>query len=88
MADRSCLAGAGGDPRPVQIGPQLGSLSHLTGFAAARLALTQPERVAVMVNDRVLRRSDLDATGLSGGDSVEIVTFAGGGDARFERTGR
>ena len=48
----------------------------------------QPERVAVMVNDRVLRRSDLDATGLSGGDSVEIVTFAGGGDARFERTGR
>lgn len=33
------LTGAGSDPRPVQIGDQLGNLSHQSGFGADRLLL-------------------------------------------------
>ena len=36
-------------------------------------------RVAVMVNDEVVRRANLDATGLSDGDRIEIIEMVGGG---------
>lgn len=38
-----------------------------------------PLRVAVEVNLRVIRRSDLDSHPLREGDTVEIVNFVGGG---------
>jgi sulfur carrier protein len=37
------------------------------------------ERVAVMVNEAVIRRGDLDATELRDGDAVEVITMVGGG---------
>jgi thiamine biosynthesis protein ThiS len=39
----------------------------------------KPERLAVEVNRRIVRRSDWDSTSLSDGDKVEIVHFVGGG---------
>jgi sulfur carrier protein len=37
------------------------------------------DRVAVAVNDRVLRKEERDSFVLKEGDIVEIFTFAGGG---------
>lgn len=37
------------------------------------------ERVAIMVNETVVRRADLDATELHDGDVVEVITMVGGG---------
>jgi thiamine biosynthesis protein ThiS len=43
-------------------------------------ALAVPrERVAVMVNEAVIRRADLDAAELCEGDAVEVITMVGGG---------
>ena len=39
----------------------------------------QPERVAVLVNDSVIRRAAIISTMISEGDSVEIVMLAAGG---------
>ncbi len=39
----------------------------------------QRERVAVVVNENVVRRADLDNTSLSENDTVEIITMVGGG---------
>jgi thiamine biosynthesis protein ThiS len=36
-------------------------------------------RVAVMVNEAVIRRADLDAAELREGDAVEVITMVGGG---------
>ena len=38
-----------------------------------------PERVAVEVNLKVIKRSDYGACRLHDGDSVEVVYFVGGG---------
>lgn len=38
-----------------------------------------PDRVAVMVNDQVVRRDAIDSVKLRAGDRVECLTFAGGG---------
>ena len=38
-----------------------------------------PERVAVEVNRRLIRRVNWDSTTISEGDRVEIVHFVGGG---------
>jgi thiamine biosynthesis protein ThiS len=38
-----------------------------------------PERVAVEVNKRIIRRANWDSTTISEGDKVEIVHFVGGG---------
>jgi thiamine biosynthesis protein ThiS len=38
-----------------------------------------PERVAVLVNDRVVARSDRASVKLKHADRVEILVFAGGG---------
>ena len=44
------------------------------------MALAMPrERVAVVLNENVLRRADLDATAIADGDIVEIITMVGGG---------
>lgn len=37
------------------------------------------ERVALMVNGHVVRREQRDTLSLREGDTVEVVTFAGGG---------
>ena len=37
------------------------------------------ERVAVMVNDEVVRRAKLESTELRDGDTVEVITMVGGG---------
>jgi thiamine biosynthesis protein ThiS len=42
------------------------------------LGLT-PERLAVEVNRRIIRRADWPSTRLAEGDKVEIVHFVGGG---------
>jgi len=38
-----------------------------------------PERVAIEVNERLVRRTDYAQTCLQPGDRVEIVTLVGGG---------
>jgi thiamine biosynthesis protein ThiS len=38
-----------------------------------------PERVAIELNTKLVRRADFGATRLSAGDRVEIVTLVGGG---------
>ena len=37
------------------------------------------ERVAVLVNEQVIRRANLDEATLQEGDNVEIITMVGGG---------
>ena len=39
----------------------------------------KPERLAVEVNRRIIRRADWPSTTLAEGDKVEIVHFVGGG---------
>lgn len=39
----------------------------------------KPERLAVEVNQRIVRRADWTSTTLADGDKVEIVHFVGGG---------
>ena len=39
----------------------------------------KPERVAVEVNHKIVRRADWSSTALGEGDRVEIVHFVGGG---------
>ena len=39
----------------------------------------KPERLAVEVNRRIIRRAEWDSTRLNDGDKVEIVHFVGGG---------
>ena len=39
-----------------------------------------PQRVAVEVNKRIVRRANWDSTTISEGDRVEIVHFVGGGE--------
>jgi thiamine biosynthesis protein ThiS len=42
-----------------------------------------PGRVAVEVNQTVIKKSDYKKTGLRDGDAVEIVNFVGGGQGTF-----
>lgn len=37
------------------------------------------EHVAVMINDNVVRRANLESAELKDGDTVEIITMVGGG---------
>ena len=39
----------------------------------------KPERIAVEINGRIIRRSDWESITLVEGDKVEIVHFVGGG---------
>jgi len=38
-----------------------------------------PQRLAVELNRRIIRRAEWDSTRISEGDTVEIVHFVGGG---------
>jgi len=38
-----------------------------------------PERVAIMVNDRIIPRAGRNEAVLKAGDRIEILTFIGGG---------
>ena len=38
-----------------------------------------PERVAVMVNDRIIPKAGRSEFGLNEGDRIEVLTFIGGG---------
>lgn len=40
---------------------------------------TAPQRVAIEVNRELVTRAKYDATTLNEGDTIEIVTFVGGG---------
>lgn len=48
-----------------------------------QLALA-PERLAVELNRRVVRRAEWPQTILAEGDRVEIVHFVGGGERKFD----
>jgi sulfur carrier protein len=37
------------------------------------------ERVAVVINESVVRRAELEQTNLTDGDMIEIITMVGGG---------
>jgi thiamine biosynthesis protein ThiS len=39
-----------------------------------------PERLAVELNRKIIRRSEWDSTRVSEGDRVEVVHFVGGGE--------
>ena len=39
----------------------------------------QRERVAVVINENVVRRANLDETPINDGDTIEIITMVGGG---------
>lgn len=41
----------------------------------------KPERLAIEVNRKLVRRSEWVSTGLGEGDKVEIVHFVGGGES-------
>ncbi|MDP6542645.1 MAG: sulfur carrier protein ThiS [Phycisphaerae bacterium] len=41
-----------------------------------------PEMVSVELNGKILKRSEFDATTLTGGDSIEFLYFMGGGQWR------
>lgn len=60
-----------------------GSPHQLSDVATALellLSLNIPrERVAVVVNENVVRRANLEQTPLSEGDVVEVITMVGGG---------
>lgn len=50
------------------------AVADLIGFLGLK-----PERLAVEVNHKIVRRSEWPSTTLSEGDRVEIVHFVGGG---------
>ena len=60
-----------GDTRTVEDGATVAELVKLFDLP--------PERVAVEVNERLVRRVQYGDTRLSAGDRVEIVTLVGGG---------
>lgn len=48
-----------------------------------------PERVAIELNQKIVRRNDWSATMLADGDRIEIVHFVGGGNCgRQKAVGR
>jgi sulfur carrier protein len=60
-----------GQPRTLNDGLTLADL-------VAALELT-PQRVAIEVNEQLVRRTDYASTRLCDGDRIEVVTLVGGG---------
>ena len=60
-----------GEPKAVAAGATVADLVAMFDVA--------PERIAVEVNEQLVRRSSYAQTPLNGGDRVEIVTLVGGG---------
>jgi thiamine biosynthesis protein ThiS len=61
-----------GESREVLEGAVLSDLVHELSLA--------PARIAIEVNQRVVRRDQWERTALAEGDRIEIVHFVGGGD--------
>lgn len=57
--------------------PEGGAISDLI----RSLGLT-PQRLAVELNGKIVRRAQWDSTRIAEGDRVEIVHFVGGGERR------
>jgi len=71
MGDAPVTIALNGRPREIAPGTTVAGLLHL---------LSLPDtRVAVEHNNRILRKPAFDATTLSPGDRVEIVSLVGGG---------
>jgi sulfur carrier protein len=65
----------------VHINGETRELSHnqlLLAELVRELALA-PQRIAVEVNKRIVRRDEWDQTTINDGDRIEIVHFVGGG---------
>jgi thiamine biosynthesis protein ThiS len=60
-----------GDEREARDGIAISDLITVLGL--------KPERLAIEVNRKIVRRADWPSTTLSEGDKVEIVHFVGGG---------
>jgi thiamine biosynthesis protein ThiS len=60
-----------------------GEPHHLSSPGSVRSLLEElgldPDRVAVEVNRRILKRAQFGSREVSEGDEVEVVTFVGGG---------
>ena len=70
--DHGLLIQLNGDSREVFEGAVLSDLVHELSLA--------PARIAIEVNQRVVRRDQWERTALAEGDRIEIVHFVGGGD--------
>jgi thiamine biosynthesis protein ThiS len=65
----------------VQINGETRQLSH-NQIALAELVrelALAPQRIAVEVNKRIVRRDEWEQTAINDGDQIEIVHFVGGG---------
>ncbi|MBA3972899.1 MAG: thiamine biosynthesis protein ThiS [Candidatus Solibacter sp.] len=60
-----------GSPQDAPQGLRLPALLELIGIDSAR--------VAIELNRRIVRKSDWPSTTIQDGDSIEVVTFVGGG---------
>lgn len=60
-----------------------GEVRNITDNIAVNRLISElglkPERLAVEVNSRIIRKADWPSTTLAEGDKVEIVHFVGGG---------
>ena len=68
-------------PLQVQINGESRELSHEQinlGDLVRELSLA-PQRIAVELNKRIVRRDDWEQTAINEGDHLEIVHFVGGG---------
>ena len=57
---------------------ELSSEITTAGGLLANLNIAR-ERVAVVINENVVRRAELDNATLADGDTIEIITMVGGG---------
>lgn len=67
----------------VQINGETRELTHdqiVLAELVRELSLT-PQRIAVELNKRIVRRDEWDQTEINDGDRIEIVHFVGGGSA-------
>ena len=60
-----------GEPKEIAADLSVAALLDDLGLA--------PERLAIEVNRRIIRRADWPSTTLAEGDKVEVVHFVGGG---------
>ena len=64
-----------GEPRQLSEGIYIVDLLDKLGL--------KPERLAVEINERIVRRADWTTTTVADGDKVEIVHFVGGGSVNL-----
>jgi thiamine biosynthesis protein ThiS len=72
----------------VQINGETRELNHnqiVLAELVRELALA-PQRIAIELNKRIVRRSEWEQTNINEGDRIEIVHFVGGGSGYASRT--